>query len=116
MYLHRTKVDYYGKSIECVEDNGEPRVLQDKKKATLVRMVTAIQENRSRKKGCMLFAVHISSDKGKEVEDADMLSRYPVLYQFQGVFPEDIIEFPPHMEVVVSIELVSGESTASKTP
>jgi len=27
LYLHRTKVDDYDKAIECVDDNGEPRVL-----------------------------------------------------------------------------------------
>jgi len=48
-------------------------------KAASVRMVTVMQEKHSRRKGCMLFAVHISSDKGKEVEDADVLSMYLVL-------------------------------------
>ena len=67
LYLHRTKVECYDKVIECLDDNGEPRVLQGKKKATSVRMVTTMQAKRSRKKGCKLFAVHISSDKGKEV-------------------------------------------------
>ena len=38
LYLHRTKVDCYDKSIECVDDNRGPRVLQGKKKATSVRM------------------------------------------------------------------------------
>jgi len=47
----------------------------------------------------VLFVVHISCDKGKEVEDADVLRRYLVLQQFQDVFPEDISEFPPHREV-----------------
>ena len=42
LYLHRTKVDCYDKVVKCVDDNGEPRVLQGKKKATSVRMVTAI--------------------------------------------------------------------------
>lgn len=78
LYLHRTKVDFYDKSIECVDDNGEPRVLQGKKKATSVRIVTVMQAKRSHRKGC-IFAVHISSDKRKEVEDADVLSRYLVL-------------------------------------
>ena len=41
--------------------------------------MTAMQENRSRRKGCMLFEVNISSDKGKEVEDEDLLNRYPIL-------------------------------------
>lgn len=40
LYLHRTKVDCYEKAIECVYDNGEPRVLQGKKNATSVMMVT----------------------------------------------------------------------------
>ena len=56
----------------------------------------------------MLFAVHISSDKGKEVEDADALSWYQILQQFQDVFPTNISEFPPHREVEFSINFVPG--------
>ncbi len=115
-HLHRTKVDCYDRSIECLDDNGEQRVLKGKKKATLVRMVTTMQENRSRRKWCALFTVHISSDKGKKVEDAYVLRRYLVLQQFQDVFPEDISEFPPHREVEFSIELVPGATLTSKEP
>ena len=46
-----------------------------------------------------MFVVHISSDKVKEVKDADVLSRYPVLQWFQDVFPRDITKFPPQREV-----------------
>ena len=42
LYLHRTKVDFYNKAIEYLDENGEPRVLQGKKKATSIRMVTAM--------------------------------------------------------------------------
>jgi len=62
-----------------VDKNGEPSVLQGKKKATTVRMVTNMQEMYNRRKGCVLFVVNIYTVKGKEVEDADILSRYPVL-------------------------------------
>lgn len=62
----------------------------------------------------MLFAVHSSSDKGKEVEDADVLSRYPFLQQFQDVFPTDISELSPQREVDFSIELVPGDAPTSK--
>ena len=65
LYLHRTKVNCYDKAIECVDENGEPRALQGKNKSTSTRMVTAVQEKCSQKKWCVLFAVHISSDKGK---------------------------------------------------
>jgi len=41
-----------------------------------------MQTKHSRRKGCALFYVHIYSDKGKEVEDVDVLSRCPALQQF----------------------------------
>eukprot|EP00253_Pinus_taeda_P027303 PITA_27303 len=116
LYLHRTKVDCYDKAIRCVDDNGEPRVLQGKNKATLVRIVTTMQANCSHRKGCKLFPVHISSDKGKEFDDADVLRRYPVLQWFQDVFSENIIELSPHMEAKFSIELVPRVAPASKAP
>ena len=78
-YLHKTKVDCYEKEIECLDDSGEQRILQGKKKVTQVRMVTNMQAKPSHKKGCVLFSIHISSDKGKEVEDAYFFSRYRVL-------------------------------------
>jgi len=98
LYLYRTKVDCYDKAIKCVDDNGQPRVLQSKNKATSVRMVITMQEKCSRMKGCKLFAVHISSDKGKEVEDVVVLRTYKVLQQFKGVFPKDITELPHYRE------------------
>ena len=42
IYFHRTKVDYYEKFMECLDENGEPRVLHGKKKATSVRMVASM--------------------------------------------------------------------------
>ena len=116
LYLHRTKVSCYEKAIECVDENGEPRVLQGKNNTTSVRMVTTTQAKRICRKGCKLFAIHISSDKGKEVEDEDVLNKYPILQQFQDVFPEEITEFPPHREVEFSIDLVPGADPSSKSP
>lgn len=84
LYLHRTKVDCYDKAIECVDDNEEPRILQGKKKATSVMMVTTMQPKHNCIKVCKLFAVHISSDKGKEVEDAHVLRKHPILQQLKG--------------------------------
>eukprot|EP00253_Pinus_taeda_P034511 PITA_34511 len=92
LYIHRTKVDCYEKAIECVDDNGEPRVLQGKNKATSVRMVTNMQEKHNHRK------------------------MYPVLQQFKDVYPEDIIELPPHNEVEFSIELIPRVAPALKAP
>ena len=73
-----------------------------------------MQAKRSHKKWCVLFSVHISSDKGKEVEDVDVLSRYPVLQKIQDVFLKDISKFPHHREVEFYIDLVPGEAPTSK--
>lgn len=79
IYLHRTKVDFFDKAIECVDDRGGKRTLQGKKNHTLVRMVIAMQVKHICRKDCVMFAVHIFSDKGKEVEDVDVLSWCPFL-------------------------------------
>ena len=60
--------------------------------------------------------MHISSDKGKDVEDAKIFKRYPIVKQFQDVFPAEISEFPPHQEVDFYIDLVPGETPTSKAP
>lgn len=79
LYHHKTKLDFYEKDNECLDDNGEHRILKGQKKETLVRMVTTMQEKHNSMKMCVLFAVHISSDKGKDVKDVEVLKRYPIL-------------------------------------
>lgn len=79
LYFDRTKVDFYEKAIECLDDNGEKRILQGKKNPISVRMVIAMQAKRSCRKGCVMFTVHISSDKGKDVKDAYIFKKYPIL-------------------------------------
>jgi len=116
LYLHRTRVDCYDKIIECLDDNGEKRKLQGKTKPTSVRMITVMQAKHNHRKGCILFVVHISNDKGKDIEDAKIFERYNILHHFQDVFPTNISDFPPHREVEFSIELVQGETPPLKTP
>ena len=79
LYLHKTKFDCYDKAIECLGDDGEKRILQGNKRPNLVRMGTDLKAKYSSRKGCVYFAVHISSDKGKDVEDDEFLKRYLIL-------------------------------------
>lgn len=65
LFIHRTKVDCYEKAIEFLDDDGEKRILQGKKNTTLVRMVTTMQAKHRHRKGCVLFVMHVSSDKRK---------------------------------------------------
>jgi len=47
-----------------------------------IRMVKNMQEKHGHRNECVFFVMHISSEKGKEVEVADVLSIYLVLQQF----------------------------------
>ena len=64
----------------------------------------------------MLFVVHISSDKDKEVEDAYVLSMYSVLQQIHDAFPAEISELSLHKEVDFSIVLLLGATPSSNAP
>jgi len=50
-------------------------------------MVIDMQEKHSSKKGCAFFMVHISSDNGKDVNDAEILKRYLVFIIVLGCIP-----------------------------
>jgi len=82
LFIHKTKVDCYNKAIECLDDDGEKRILQGKNKPTLVRMVTDMQAKHNCRKGCVLYAIHVSSDKENDVDDDEFLRRYIVLQLF----------------------------------
>jgi len=87
LYLHKTKVDFYEKDIECLDDAKDKIILQGKKKPASVRMDKNMQVKHNSRKGCVLFTVHISSGKVKDVENFELLNMYMILQQFQDVFP-----------------------------
>jgi len=75
LYLRRTKAYWCEKAIKCLDANGETRIMQGKNKPTSVSMVTAMQANRSCRKGFVMAVAHISSDKGKDVENEKIFKR-----------------------------------------
>lgn len=42
LFTHRTKVDFYDKAIDCLDDEGEKIIFLGRKKITTVRMVTTM--------------------------------------------------------------------------
>lgn len=49
--LYCTKVDFYEKIIECLDETMERRKLQEKINPILVRLITAMHDKRSYQKG-----------------------------------------------------------------
>ena len=73
-------------SLLCLDNDGKRIIFLGKKKPVSIRMVIAMQVKRSHRKGCLLSAVYISNDKGKDVEDEEVLNNYPNLQHFRICF------------------------------
>ena len=50
MFILKNKVYCYDKATECLDDDGERKMLHGNKNPTLVRMVTTMQEKHNHKK------------------------------------------------------------------
>jgi hypothetical protein len=50
--LHKDKVDYYEKKIECVDDKGVIRSIKGEKTPIVVRKISTMQAKNSVCKGC----------------------------------------------------------------
>jgi len=109
-------VDYYEKAIECLDDNGEQRILHGKKKETSIRMVKIMQEKCNHWKGCVLVAVHIYSDKGNDVDDVEVLSKCLVSHSFRIYFLQIFSSFLLKGKWNFTLNLVLGETPTSKEP
>ena len=108
---HRAWVDCSGKTIPCMNDEGETIQIQGIKRKVSLRFISAMQMKRCLRKGCQVYAVQeVSKEKGPSLE------QYPILSEFPDVFPKELPELPPKRELDLTIELKPGTEPISKTP
>ena len=109
---HRVKLDYYNKTFECTDEEGNPLVVKGIPKVILVRQVSTMQLKKFCRKGFQLYAAHILEPTGDETP---RLEDYQVLQEFKDVFLDEIPGLPPKQDIDFTIKLVPGEATVSKT-
>jgi hypothetical protein len=63
------------------------------------------------RQGCRLYVVEVVKDR-----KGPSLDQYPVLSEFQDVFPNELPGLPPERELDFTIELKPGVEPISKTP
>ena len=56
---HKVKLDYYIKTFECMDEEGNPRVVRGIPKVISVRQALAMQLEKFCRKGFQLYAAHI---------------------------------------------------------
>ena len=64
------------------------------------------------RKGCQAYLAYMVDTKseGPKVEDI------PVVYEFEDVFPKDLLGLPPDREIEFAIDVISGTTLISQAP
>jgi hypothetical protein len=109
---HHVVLDYYNKTITCLDEEGKQGKVQGIPRTVVVREISTMQLKKSFRKGCHIFASHMeeaTKDKMPSFED------HLVLKYFEDVFRE-ILGFPPKRDIDFSIDLVPGATPMSKNP
>ena len=56
---HKVKIDYYNKTFECMDKQGNPRVVRGIPKVIYVKQISAIQLKKLCGKSCRVHAAHV---------------------------------------------------------
>jgi hypothetical protein len=108
---HRALVDCFAKRVLCVNDEGEPVEIQGVQRKVSLCFISTMKVKRCLRQGCRLYVVEaVNERKGPS------LDQYPILSEFQEVFPNELPGLPPERELDFTIELKPGEEPISKTP
>ena len=104
----------FEKTFDCIDENGESKMVRETPKKILTRKISALQLKKCARKGCRVFAIHITDATVKETKPN--LEDLPFLGDFKEVFPEKIPGLPPRRDIDFTIELVPGVVPSSKAP
>jgi hypothetical protein len=107
---HRALVDCFAKRVLCVDDEGRPIEIQGVQRKVSLRFISTMKVKRCLRQGCRIYVVEaVNERKGPS------LDQYPVLSEFQDVFPNELQGLPPERELDFTIELKPGAEPISKS-
>ncbi|XP_074343065.1 uncharacterized protein LOC141680861 [Apium graveolens] len=109
---HRATIDCQGKRVIFGDADKPEFVYQGSQPKGDVKLISALKASKLLSKGCdgyLAFVKDTSKDE-PHIED------YPVVREYEDVFPDELPGLPPHREVKFTIELVPGAEPISKAP
>jgi hypothetical protein len=111
--VHKSRLDCYHKTLECVSKEGERITLHGIQKLVSVRQISALQMRKYFRKGCTLYAIQVL----KTIEDdKPSPDDHPILKEYKDVFLKEVLGFPARRDIDFSIELAPGVVPVSRTP
>ena len=113
---HRVILNCYNKTFTCINSDGKLVSVKGIPRKTTIRQITALQLKRVVRKEYKAYAVTITDEENLNKTDKLKLEDIPVLREYVGVFPKEILGVPPKRELYFTIELVPGAVPSSKAP
>jgi len=110
---YKTKLDYYHKTLECVNEGGRKTTLQGIQKPVSVRQMSTLQMKKYCRKGCSLYVIHVLESIENEKPN---LKDHPILREYKDMFPKEVLGLPPRRDIDFSIELAPGAVPMSRKP
>jgi hypothetical protein len=110
---HKAKLNYYEKTLEYEDEEGNARILQDIRKLVSMRQISMLQLKKFSRKRCPLYSIQILN----LVERSELKVEYHlVLWEFREVFPVEVPRLPLKIDLQFSIDLVPGAVPISRVP
>jgi hypothetical protein len=97
---HQALVDCFAKKVLCVDDEGRPIEIQGVQRKVSLRFISTMKVKQCLRQGCRIYVVEAMKDR-----KGPSLDQYPVLSEFQDVFPNELSGLPPERELDFTIEL-----------
>ena len=79
-----------------------------------VRQISAIELKKCARKGCQLYEVKIMETETGKLKTS--IDKFPILKEFQDVFPNDILGLPPKIYLDFTIDLMPRSALVSQAP
>ena len=93
---HKVNLDCYNNTFECIDEEGNLRVVRGIPKMISVRQILAMQLKNFCRKGCRLYASHVLEAAENETL---RLEDFHVLQEFKDVFSHEILGLPPKRDI-----------------
>ena len=110
---HKTKLEYYNKTLECENEEGRKVTLQGIQNPVSVRQISTLHMKKYYRKGCSLYSIQVLESIENEKPN---LEYHPILREYKDVFPKEVPGLPPRRDIDFSIELVPGAVEIFITP
>ncbi|XP_074327269.1 uncharacterized protein LOC141665187 [Apium graveolens] len=109
---HHATIDCQGKMVIFGDVDKLEFVYQGSQPKGEVKLKSALKASKLLSKGCDVYLAFVNDTS----KDEPRIEDYPVVREFEDVFPDELPGLPPYREVGFTIELVLGAELISKAP